>query len=213
MRFEFFIIRRKIHSRIRAIFVNSKDVILDVGSGKNPTYKNCIKGQLVYFDIDPNKSPMVVGTADQLPFAKQSFDKVISINSLYYVDNPTEALKQIHEVLKENGLFVMVAPFFYPIHDTPHDRYRFTEFGIRSLLKHFSIQEISPMGGIFNVPLVFMHSLMKGAILSVQKHKIMELIINIVFFIPYMLCQVIALLDFIDRSRRFPTYYFVVAKA
>ena len=44
----------------------------------------------------------------------------------------------------------MSVPFFYWLHEQPHDYYRFTEFGLRKLLESvgLTITLLEPMGGV-----------------------------------------------------------------
>ena len=102
----------------------------------------------------------------------------------------------------------------YPIHDIPDDKFRFTEYGIRKLLKdNFEVKEIKTVGGVFNIPAVFFHSLIKGIPLATPKNarKVISFFTIIVFYPFYLLAQLFSLLDFLDKSRRWPTYYFTIA--
>jgi hypothetical protein len=117
-------------------------------------------------------------------------------------------------LLKKGGKLVLVMPFIYPIHDAPFDKYRFTEFGIREILKEkFEIEEIKSIGGIFNLPAVFFHSLIKGLPLAVPDflQKSAKILAVLIFYIPYVAMQLLSMLDFLDKTRRWPTYYFVLA--
>ena len=211
---EFFIIRGKIRKCIRDIFAGSKDKILDIGSGKKPHYHKFMKGKIVCFDMNNHKKTHIVGHADFLPFKKNSFDKMIMVNSLYYFDNPFEVIKTVSKILKKKGTLVILTPFLYPIHDAPQDKYRFTEYGMRQLLKEdFQIKEIKTFGGIFNLPAVFFHSLIKGIPLMFPKsvRKIISFFSIILLYPFYILAQLLSLLDFLDKTKRWPTYYLTVA--
>lgn len=211
---EFFLISMYFKKRIRDIFTNSNERILDIGSGKNPNYHKFINGRIVSFDIKNFDKTHIVGDAHTLPFKKNSFDKIIIVNSLYYCTNPINVIEEVARILKIKGILVIISPFLYPIHDVPHDKYRFTEFGIKHLLKNkFIIKSTKPVGGIFNLPAVFFHSLIKGLPLMFPKgsRKIVSIFSVIIFFPIYILAQLFSLLDFLDKSRRWPTYYFTVA--
>ena len=121
------------------------------------------------------------------------------------------AVKEFSRILKKSGKLIIIMPFIYPIHDAPDDKYRFTEYGIRELLKDdFGIKEIKTIGGIFNLPAVFFHSLIKGIPLLVPKslRKLVSFLSIIVFYPFYILAQLVSLLDILDKSGRWPTYYF-----
>ncbi len=47
-----------------------------------------------------------------LPYEKEFFDKLIAVNLIYFWENPTENIKELHRVLKPNGeLFIGIRPF------------------------------------------------------------------------------------------------------
>lgn len=47
------------------------------------------------------------GSADRLPFADDSFDNALSINSIHIWSDPAEGLREIHRVLRPNGRLVL----------------------------------------------------------------------------------------------------------
>ena len=211
---EFFLVSWKLNGKIKKIFTSEEDKILDLGCGSNPKYHKSIKGKIICSDIIRTKKTHVVSDADSLPFRPNSFDKIISVNSFYYFKNPFDAAKQLHSVLKNNGKLVLVLPFFYPIHDAPDDKYRFTEYGLRTLLKDgFVIESIEAIGGIFSLPAVILHSLIKGIPLLFPKEirKFVQILAYILWPL-YILAQIFSILDILDATKRFPTYYFVVAR-
>ncbi|MDP7243871.1 MAG: class I SAM-dependent methyltransferase [Flavobacteriales bacterium] len=211
---EFFIISNRIKKKIGSIFSGKQDMILDLGCGNNPGYHKFIEGRIICFDRVKTGITQIIGDANNIPFKANSFEKVISINSFYYFKNPFSVVRGIKRILKKNGKLVMVFPFIYPIHDAPEDRYRFTEYGIRQLLKDdFDIRYIQAVGGIFNLPAVFFHSLIKGIpLLAPKRLKALTSLLSIIILYPfYILAQIMSLLDFLDKSGRWPTYYFTVA--
>lgn len=210
---EYFILKRRMMGLFRGIF-SKDDLVLDVGCGSRPYYHKNIKARMVCADIVKTKKSHIVCDAASLPLKSSKFDGVICVNSLYYCKNPFDAVKQFSHVLKKNGRLVIITPFIYPIHDVPDDKYRFTEYGLRELLKgDFRIEKIKAVGGIFSLPAVFFHSLIKGIPLIFPKslRRIIGFFSVIIFYIPYILAQLISLLDFLDATKRWPTYYFVTA--
>ena len=166
---EFFLIRGKILRLLEGLFKNS-DIILDIGCGEKPYYHKSIKANIVCTDIRQTKKTQVICDAMSLPLKKSKFDGVICVSSLYYYKNPFQAIKQISNVLKKNGKLALVTPFIYPIHDAPYDKYRFTKYGLREILKNeFDVKKIKAIGGIFNLATVFFHSLIKGVPLIAPK--------------------------------------------
>lgn len=213
MLWEFFIIKAKAGNALKDVF-KSSDSVLDVGCGDNPYYHKGIKAKISCIDIRRTKKTHFVGDAMYLPVKKGKFEGIININSLYYYDEPSMAIEAFSHALKKNGKLVLMVPFMYPIHDAPDDKYRFTKYGIIGLLKdNFEIKSIKAIGGIFNLPAVFFHSLIKGIPLMSPKRirPVIKLFSIIVLYPFYLLAQLLSLLDFLDKSGRWATYYFVVA--
>lgn len=211
---EFVIQRAQLIRRISGIFTDDRNKVLDIGCGNNPYYHNYMKGKVTCFDIKKSKIAHIVGDADYLPFRKNSFDKIIMVNSLYYFKNPFKVIENAAGLLKKGGRLVIITPFFYPIHDAPVDKYRFTEHGLKTMLQdYFKVEKIEPIGGIFTFPAVALHSLIKGLPLIAPRYlkAIIKILAYVVFYIPYLLAQLISILDVLDRTKRFPTYYFAVA--
>ncbi|MEK6946703.1 MAG: class I SAM-dependent methyltransferase [Nanoarchaeota archaeon] len=207
-------IKGKIKRLINKSFANRSDKILDLGCGSNPYYQEDIEGKIFCLDINKTSKTHLVSDADKLPFRPNSFDKVVSVNSFYYFKNPFNVVKSVHNILKKDGKLILIVPFFYPIHDAPDDKYRFTEYGLRTLLENdFRIERIETIGGIFNLPAVMLHSLIKGIPLLFPKEirKFIQILTYILWPF-YIIAQLFSILDVLDITRRFPTYYFVVAK-
>lgn len=210
---EFFIIRWKVLKLMKNIF-KSSDLVLDVGCGEKPYYHKSIKARIICMDLKSTKKAHILGDAMFFPIKKEKFDGIININSLYYYNDPSIAIEDFSRALKKNGKLVLIVPFIYPIHDAPDDKYRFTKYGIIELLKgKFEIKSIKAIGGIFNLPAVFFHSLIKGTPLMFSKHPrpIIKFFSIIIFYPFYVLAQLLSLLDFLDKSGRWATYFFVIA--
>lgn len=210
---EFFIIKSRILKLVERNFTKKNEIILDLGCGDRPSYHKKINGKLFCFDIRKTRMRNIVGDANLLPFKNKIFDAVISINSFYYFSDPFTSAKEVSRILKKGGKFILVLPFIYPVHDAPIDKYRFTEFGIKTLLKdNFTIKEIKSIGGIFNLPAVVFHSLIKGIHFMTPKSPRLILSSLIVVLYPfYVIAQIFSLLDFLDKTRRWSTHYFVLA--
>lgn len=52
-------------------------------------------------------------------------------------------------ILSRNGKLIMNVPFFYWLHEEPHDYYRYTEFALRRFVEVSGMRlvELVPMGG------------------------------------------------------------------
>ncbi len=210
---EFFILKQKVRKLIQNTFSDEKEKTLDLGCGENPFYHDDMKSKVVAFDLRKTNKSHVVGDAGSIPFKKNSFESIISINSFYYFNNPFVSAQEMSRVLKKNGRIFVMMPFIYPVHDAPFDKFRFTEYGLREVFeKDFEIAEIGTIGGIFNIPAVMLHSIIKGMKFILPKPlRFLSIISTIILWPIYIIAQIISILDVFDRTRRWPTYYYLVA--
>ena len=67
-----------------------------------------------------------------------SVGTVICLDTLEHVEFPHTALREIHRVLKPDGIAVLSSVLDFRIHATPYDYWRFTPDGFRSILGPFA---------------------------------------------------------------------------
>ena len=115
--------------------------VLDIGSGGSG-YDKYFPNRLTV-DIDPKRSPEVVGDIEALPFKDGAFEFVLCTEVLEHVNNPSVAVSELHRVLAKGGTLVLTTRFIYPIHDAPQDNFRFTKYGLRRLFQDWDIVELS----------------------------------------------------------------------
>jgi SAM-dependent methyltransferase len=74
-----------------------------------------------------------------------------------HVPEPSQFLGEIYRVLKPGGVVIMTTPFLVPLHEEPHDYYRYTRHAIQYLLTKsgFKNIEIEPFGEYFAVSIAF----------------------------------------------------------
>lgn len=76
--------------------------------------------------------------------ADEAFDCIYCSGVLEHVDDPFAGIKEMTRVLKPGGVLLLGVPFRQAIHMAPQDFWRFTEFGIRHLLRDaFEILELT----------------------------------------------------------------------
>jgi len=56
---------------------------------------------------------------------------------LEHVKTPDLAIKELFRTLKPDAPLILSTPFIFPIHDAPHDYYRYTRYGLAHLLQDF----------------------------------------------------------------------------
>ena len=78
--------------------------------------------------IDAGKVGFHTVAADQLPFANEVFDKVFSVNTVYFWDDPEKVLAEIRRVLKRKGKLVISLRPKASAEKYPFVRYGFNMF-------------------------------------------------------------------------------------
>src|SRR5262245_35049954 len=131
--------------------------VLSVGAGGLLARRvKALRGSsVVQVDIDPALRPDVVAdVCDLRCFEDASFDAVFLLEVLEHVETPDLAISELHRVLKLGGALVLSTPFLFEIHEAPRDYFRFTEHGLRFLLRGFGSCQIARRNGYFKSTLV-----------------------------------------------------------
>jgi SAM-dependent methyltransferase len=110
-------------------------LFLDCGAG----LRRADRPNVVHFEIVRYSSTDVVGVAEKLPFADQSFDGVFSVAVLEHVQDPFRCARELMRVLKPGGVLFAAVPFLQPLHGYPHHYYNMTMAGVRRLFPGLDI--------------------------------------------------------------------------
>jgi SAM-dependent methyltransferase len=113
---------------------------LDIGAQNGP-YAAWFPDR-VALDIKPGRGVQIIGDAQALGLAGASFDRVLCTEVLEHLPEPQRAIDEMRRVLKPGGTLLLTTRFLFPIHDAPHDYFRFTKYGLRHLLRGFEILEL-----------------------------------------------------------------------
>lgn len=113
---------------------------LDIGSGGS-SYERFFPNR-VSLDVDPARKPDIIGDVYNLPFESGAFKVVLCTEVLEHLKDPTRAIEEMNRVLAHQGTLILTTRFVYPLHDTPGDYWRFTEFGLRELFRTWDICEL-----------------------------------------------------------------------
>lgn len=139
-----------IHDTFKALNAHAKDNILEIGMGNgfyvkdilersdDILYTGCDYAELMVQEseklnanwISNGRAKFIHSDITSLPFQSEVFDKIFTINTIYFWDNETAALNEIKRVLKPHGRFIIG---FRPRHQT--EKYPFTQYGFNQFSK------------------------------------------------------------------------------
>jgi len=87
--------------------------------------------------------------AKDLPFADNEFDTIILSDVLEHIPEPDRLWKEMARILAPGGKIIMNVPFFYWLHERPHDYFRYTEFALRRFVELAGLRliQLEPIGG------------------------------------------------------------------
>ena len=100
-----------------------------------------------------------------------SVGTVICLDTLEHVEFPHKALREIHRVLKPDGITVISSVLDFRIHATPYDYWRFTPDGFRSLLAPFASSFVG-YAGVDRFPHTIVGIGFKGCGYSLEKFRV-----------------------------------------
>jgi SAM-dependent methyltransferase len=126
----------------------ARGLAIDVGGGREAAHDRAWHPSVhrIRLDLSALHGPDLRADASALPMEDESVDVVLMVQVLEHLSDPERACHEAWRVLKPEGLFVGSVPFVYPVHGDPHDYYRFSEDGLRHILRSFEIVDIEPLG-------------------------------------------------------------------
>jgi SAM-dependent methyltransferase len=136
-----------------------RGVLLDVGCGAKPFAPVLLGAVERYWGADlpdsrylGGQGPDVYARAEALPIRAASLDTVLGLSMLTYLPDPSRVIEEAKRVLKPGGVLVMEFTQMAPLHDEPHDYFRFTRHGAAHLLRRtgFEVVDAIPIGGLMS---------------------------------------------------------------
>lgn len=121
-----------------------KGNVLDFGGGENSLYRDIIKcDDYQSINIDQNINPTwLIGVNEKIPCEDESFDTVISLNTLEHIFDAKSVVSDLCRVLKSGGELILTVPFLFPIHGHPDDFFRPTSSWYVSILHELGFKEV-----------------------------------------------------------------------
>lgn len=144
-----FVIRSAILQALGETLPRFSGKLLDVGCGHGP-YRTLLSEPPSRIDAyigldlksDTYRTRDVEWDGFVMPFANGSVDSAIATEVLEHLARPEVLLAEIWRVLRPNGVFFFTTPFIWPLHDVPHDEYRFTPYALERYLRNCGFDQI-----------------------------------------------------------------------
>jgi SAM-dependent methyltransferase len=110
-----------------------------------------------YIGCDMRPGPGVdrVENVEAAKFGDGEAGSVVFVDTIEHVRRPEAAVREIFRVLKPGGVLVMASVMDFPIHNHPHDYWRFTPEGFKSLLSVFPQCAVGSQGFALHPHTVF----------------------------------------------------------
>ncbi|WP_185206057.1 class I SAM-dependent methyltransferase [Chryseobacterium sp. C3] len=110
---------------IQTLLIEDNEHVLEIGHGNAGHVRNILNKAIdvKYTGIDisetmhheaiklnkdfKNQAEFILYEGTELPFEDKTFDKIFTVNTVYFWEKPTDFLNEIYRVLKDNGTFVL----------------------------------------------------------------------------------------------------------
>ena len=140
--------------------------LLDVGCGHKPYADIFLPYVDEYLGIEREDSfagtaassidgrgPDLLFDGTRLPFDDATFDTVLSVQVLEHTPRPAALVAEMARVLKPDGLLILSAPFQFRLHEQPHDYFRYSPHGLRTLCDDAGLEvvEVHAQGSLWSV--------------------------------------------------------------
>lgn len=145
--------RKYYYRQLAAIAPSAKGKrVLEIGSGKQVKGREAYSAVHIFEDVaefrqtdmNPEFGHEILDiTAMDI---NREYDLILCLNVLEHVYDFQTAIQNLHRALKDGGRLVVAVPFAFPMHDEPHDYYRYTEFALRRMLADFQNIDLSING-------------------------------------------------------------------
>ena len=188
--------------------------MIDIGCGTKPYQQMIAPYVNEHFGVDHAKTAHegtnldFFGTAYEIPARPATFDCAICTAVMEHLEEPEQALRECHRVLKAGGVALYSVPFIWHLHEEPRDFYRFSKYGLQYLFDKtgFDVVEIKALSGFWvTFGQLFVYNIYRFNRGPLRWLRIIDLLALVLQGIAYGL-------DKLDRTEQWTWMYMVVAR-
>jgi len=137
----------------RALAEHARGDCLDAGSGRSPFRRRLERRgcRVTALDVEDRGGADLIADVQRMPQVPAGrFATVLCTQVLEHVPRPWRAIGELARVLEPGGHLIVSVPHLSAVHEAPDDYFRFTRYGLRSLLEDAGCEVLSldEVGGI-----------------------------------------------------------------
>jgi SAM-dependent methyltransferase len=141
------------YRRLREIAPSARGKrVLEIGSGKHVRGKEAYSAIHIFSDVAEFRQTDLNPAFghESLDITRmdisEEYDLILYLNVLEHVFETAKAVENLHKALAPGGRLIVAVPFAFPLHDEPHDYYRFTRFARERMLSAFEKVDVENCG-------------------------------------------------------------------
>ncbi len=147
---DIFAVRQAILDALHFHLKDFSGTLLDIGCGYMPYKQLILKPpshvqKYIGLDLKDNtyQKPDLEWDGCTIPLSDNSVDCALATEVLEHCPEPELLMREALRVLKPGGLLFFTVPFLWPLHDVPHDEYRYTPYSLERHLRNVGFEQIN----------------------------------------------------------------------
>jgi SAM-dependent methyltransferase len=125
--------------------------VLDLGGGKNASYRRLLRGtpvRIVSIDSGDRMGADLAFDLERVPVPLEdaSYDTILAFNLLEHIYHYRELLREIYRLLRPGGQLALFVPFLVGYHPDPRDCFRYTDETLVRLLSEVGFTNVHVQG-------------------------------------------------------------------